>query len=275
MISEGKIASKDGTQLYYRRHTPSGPPKGRLMIVHGYGEHSGRYLELLEALAAAGIDALAPDLRGHGRSDGARAHIMRFGEYLEDCRATYHLLAGGSGEKVIVLGHSMGGLVATCFVLAEPQVCKALILSGPLFKRALKSNPLKIAAGHLFSKVVPKLALPSGITGDMVTHDPKEIEAYNNDPVLISNVRARWFTEMETALAGVPGRIGALNVPLIVFHGELDAIASIEQARLVFDRAGSKDKKFVALPGMRHEPLHEVERARIVKDIVAWTVERA
>jgi alpha-beta hydrolase superfamily lysophospholipase len=276
MPIEGQLQSRNGTQLFYRRHPAQGDAKGQVLVIHGFGDHSGRYVALLDSLAAAGLDALAFDLRGHGKSQGVRGHLERFSDYLDDCRAGYaELTKDALGERVVVFGHSMGGLIATHFVAREPEVCKALVLSSPMFERALKVNPLKLLAGQLLGRIVPKLALPTGLSGKHVTHDPQEIALYDEDPLMITNARAGWFLEVEAAMKNVAERIAQITVPLYLMHGEADEVTSFSRSKALFAAARSADKRFVPLAGMRHETIHEVERARVITDVTSWIAEHA
>src|SRR5437762_11342535 len=114
------FAAPDGTQLHEKVWAPSGVPSGTVAILHGYGEHIGRYDEVAGVLVAAGWSVRGLDLRGHGRSSGRRGHITHFGQYLDDAGALVGRARAGSDGPVYLLGHSLGGLIATSFVLGAP-----------------------------------------------------------------------------------------------------------------------------------------------------------
>ncbi len=271
-MKDGYIQGTSG-RLYFRRNELTVPKKGQVLVIHGYGEHCARYDALLESFAAAGLDALAFDHVGHGKSDGLRGMINRFDDYLDDALIAHRALGGG--QKTIIFGHSMGGLIALRLVLRNPEIASALMLSAPYLKRALKASAIKIGAGHLLGKLVPKLALASGLKGEHVTHDPKEAALYDNDPLLISKVRAGWFVAVEAAMAEVPNLVSSLNLPIYWTHGEMDPVASFDQSRAVFDKITTKNKTFVPLAGMRHEPLHEIDRAKVVRELTTWAAAQA
>jgi alpha-beta hydrolase superfamily lysophospholipase len=272
--TEGFITSSDGTRLFYRRHAAAAP-KARILVIHGFAEHGGRYLELLDALADAGFDALAFDLRGHGRSDGLRADLRRFEDYLDDTRAALEALTAGTKDGALVFGHSMGGLIATHFAASEPQRCQALALSGPMFARMMKVNPVKLLAAHVLGRLLPRFAMPSGITGAHLTSDPAEIAIHDADPLILHQARAGWFLALEAAMAATPACLPRLTMPLYLMHGEADPLTSFEASRALFPQAASTDKTFVALPGMRHETLHEIGREKVRADLVAWLAAQA
>lgn len=271
---DGFITSSDGTRLFFRRHVAASP-RARVLVIHGFAEHSGRYLELLDALADAGFDALAFDLRGHGRSDGLRADLRRFEDYIDDTLAAYAALTADSDEPVLLFGHSMGGLIATHFAASQPQRCTAFALSSPMFARALKVNPIKLLAAHALGRLLPAFSMPSGITGAHLTSDPVEIALHDADPLILKNARAGWFLALEAAMAAAPACLERITMPLYLMHGESDPLTSFEASRALFPRAASADKTFVALPGMRHETLHEVGREKVRSDLVAWLAAHA
>lgn len=272
--TEGFITRSDGTRLFFRRHAAA-TPKARILIIHGFAEHSGRYLELLDALADAGFDALAFDLRGHGRSDGLRADLRRFEDYLEDTRAAFETLTQGTEGSALVFGHSMGGLIATHFAASQPQRCQALALSGPMFARRMKVNPVKLLAAHVLGGLLPRFAMPSGITGAHLTSDPDEIARHDADPLILHQARAGWFVALEGAMAAAPAAVARLTMPLYLMHGEADPLTAFDASRALFPSAPSTDKTFVPLPGLRHETLHEIGRDKVRADLVTWLVAHA
>lgn len=272
--TDGFLTSRDGTRLFFRRHVAAAP-RARILVIHGFAEHSGRYLELLDALADAGFDALAFDLRGHGRSEGRRAHLRRFEDYLDDSRAAFAALTAGSDGTALVFGHSMGGLIATHFAASEPKRCRALALSGPMFARALAVNPLKLLAAHVLGRLLPIFSMPSGITGAHLTSDPTEIALHDADPLVLHQARAGWFIALEAAMAAAPAAVARLTMPLYLMHGEADPLTAFDASRALFPSAPSIDKTFVPLPGMRHETLHELGRGTVRANLVAWLAAHA
>src|SRR6184192_3328433 len=157
------FASRDGTTLH-ELHWPASSPVGGVALIHGYGEHIARYDQVGKALAARGLTVRGIDFRGHGQSAGARGHIRRFDEYLDDLAALIARCAPElSGRPLFLVAHSMGGLVAAEYLLKHgSEPFSAVVLSSPYFALKLKVSPIKIAAGRFFSSLIPKLALPTG-----------------------------------------------------------------------------------------------------------------
>lgn len=263
--------SSDGTQLHERTWPAAGTAHASVVIVHGYGEHIGRYDETARALSAAGFSVRGYDQRGHGQSGGVRGHCMRFGEFIDDL----HLVVERTrAEKlpVFLLGHSFGGLVAPHFALRHPTAISGLVLTSPYWKLAMAVPPVKMFAGKIASRLLPKMQMPSGLKGADVSRDPEIAALYDRDPLNLKNANVRWFTEATAAQEDLVARAPQIVAPLLLIAGEADRIAAAAQAPLVFDRIGSKDKTLRMLAGQYHEVLNEpkADRERTVAEIVEW-----
>jgi acylglycerol lipase len=264
-MQEGFVTSQDGTRLFSRRLGDENAAR-RVLMIHGFGEHSGRYVELMEALNARGIASFAIDLRGHGRSTGVRGMIYRLDEYLDDVSAAKAAL--GHGQNTFLFGHSLGGLIGLHH--AASSAYRAQVIASPYLGRSLKVPKIKLIVGRALGRIAPKLAIAAGITGEMLTHDPREAAAYERDPYLITKVRTGWFRAVEAAMAEAPSKAALVHAPTLWFHGESDPVASFPVSQQVFQSLASKDKTFMPLAGMRHEPLHEIERARVIQLVVEF-----
>lgn len=272
--------------IWKRRGTP-GPalayafrkaktPRGAIAIVPGYADHSLRYAKTMEVWAEHGLTSVAVDLRGHGRAEGARGHTLRFDEYLDDVRELVTMLdAKAPLVPRVLFGHSFGGVVATKAVLAGIGSFRALSLSDPYFGLALDVPGWKVAAGNFASRVLPSLGLPSGLGGAQMTTSAAAAKEYDSDPLIFKNARSRWFTETRSAQDEVLARASEITLPLLVTFGGADPVAKLSTARAFFDKAGSTDKKWETLEGLKHEPLNEPEHgAGIAARIADWLVGR-
>lgn len=268
--------SRDGTQLHEEHWPAEGKATASVVIVHGYGEHIGRYEETGRALAAAGFSVRGLDLRGHGQSGGVRGYCNRFDEYLDDVDAIV-MRARGEALPLFLLGHSFGGLVAPFYVLHHATQVAGMVLTSPYWKLALQQPAAKIWAGKVASFVAPKLALPSGLKGADVCRDPELQAKYDVDPLNNKNATARWFTESTAAQEELVMRAPELSTPTLLLVGEADKIAAAPQARVVFERLGAKDKTLRMLTGQYHEVLNEPKptRTATVREIVEWLRARA
>jgi len=278
-LDEGKLErSGTGPPLYFASAMPSAPspPKAVLAMVPGYADHGARYAHVMGALAEHGIGSVVIDLRGHGRAGGTRGYLDRFGDVLDDVdelRKLAERKAGGA--PLFLFGHSFGGLVATTSVLERGGPWKGLVMSGPFFGFALAVPRAKILAGKIASRLVPKLALPTGLSGQHVTHDPVKAAAYDSDPLVFKNATARWFTETTAAQARALRDAGRLTLPLYVTFGAADPIASFTAGKRFFDAAGSVDKTWDPREGLFHEVLNEPSWKDIVEPIARWILAKA
>jgi alpha-beta hydrolase superfamily lysophospholipase len=252
--------------ISYSVHRPKGAPTGAVLLTHGYAEHAGRYDEVVDALVARSLIVARYDLRGHGHSEGPRGHVERFTDYIDDATALLGQLGKdemfrGAGSPVI-LGHSLGGLISFHLALSDPGAFRAVVLSSPFFGLALAVPAVKRLAGRVLSRIVPTFGLPSGLRGADLTHDAAKARAYDEDPMLVPKATARWFTEAMKAQADAFERAPSMLLPIAIFAGGEDKVASTPAAEALFARVGAKNKRFEALPGQFHEIFNEVERPR-------------
>lgn len=273
---EGAFAAP-GATLYRRSIGPAGPaPAGaRLAIVHGYGDHAGRYDELMTWLARRGVACHAVDLRGHGRSTGRRAYVARWGDYLDDLRAFLHIpeLRDAPGQPpLFLMGHSHGGLIVAAAGVRKllPAHIAGCVLSAPYFVNRLRVPAVKVAAAHVLNAIVPWLKVASGMRPEMMSGDARLVEASRNDPLLVHGATPRWFVVHRPVQADVRARAVEFTRPLLVLYGDADPIADPRGALEFHARAGSSCKAIIGYPGFRHEPLREAGRERVFADVLAW-----
>jgi alpha-beta hydrolase superfamily lysophospholipase len=268
---EGTLQTSGGLTLFERAWLPDTPPRAAVVIVHGYAEHSGRYDHVGAFLASRGYAAFACDLRGHGRSDGPRALVRSFNEYLDDVDA---LLASARRHApavpLFILGHSMGGAVLALHAIARRPDVAGLLFSGAAL-RGRRSVPAPVAtlfriAGRLF----PSLPLVK-LDATAVSRDPAVVEAYVSDPLV-------YHGRMKAGLMGAgirAGRatrrhLGRITAPLLALHGSEDTLALPEGSRDLVEGAASADKQLRIYDGLYHEILNEPEQGQILDDIAAW-----
>ncbi|MCC6645952.1 MAG: lysophospholipase [Polyangiaceae bacterium] len=258
---------RDGApSLDFEIHSPTGATVGGVVLTHGYAEHRRRYGEVTKALVARGLVVASYDLRGHGRSLGPRGHISAFSEYLDDLFALRSALrkepAFSGVERPVLVGHSLGGLITFHALLRDEAAWRGALLSCPFFGLKLEVPAVKRWAAVAMARIVPTFGLPSGLRGVDVTHDLDKAREYDEDPENLKKATARWFTETMAAQQRALSDAHLVTVPLVVHHGAEDPIAAPDASRRVFERVGSKDKKYELLDGQRHEIWNEIERAR-------------
>lgn len=272
-----ELTAGDGTLLRYRAWEPS-TSRGAVVVVHGLGEHSGRYAELAERLTSQGISVHATDLRGHGGSAGRRGHVAAFDEYLRDLEQTLERARSAAGDRPVVLfGHSMGGLIALRYVETRPGTSLAgLVLSAPQIALADPPPAWLRAAAHLLDAVVPVLPLSNRLEPEDLSHDAREVQAYRDDPLVHDRITPRLFREMERAMQAAARDLSSVTVPrvLVIVPGA-DPVVSAGATRDLASALGAFTRVEVReYPGLYHEPLHETERDRVIADVTSWIAAR-
>ncbi len=256
--------SKDGTDLvgtFYS--TPNA--KANAIIVHGYAEHGARYTEVVGQLNEVGLNAMHFDLRGHGKSAGARGFIGSFDEYLQDLEAALEELTRQGGDlPVLLIGHSNGGLIAL-HLLSDPFRCpksiKAAVISSPFLDFMVKAPAKKLFA-RAASFLVPKLALPNKIGSEVLTHDPEKAAEHDNDPLCHDVVSTRWFTETTAAQGWVEEFANRITVPTLWLVSGMDQLADPKQTKKVHAQLTS-ESSYHEFANMHHEVFNEVDRKNV------------
>lgn len=273
--SSAPLAS-DGTRLAGYHWAPAQPacaagePRGRVLLVHGLGEHLGRYQGLAGALQQGGYEVAGVDLRGFGRSGGRRGHVHRWQDYGLDIDQGVALLTPG---PVMVFAHSMGGLVTLDWLsgrpLAEDRI-RALCLSGPLVGNAARPPAWQHHLAKLLNHLCPILPFPNGIPLPNLSTLEAEVEQFRQDPLRIGTVTPRWYCEMLSALERAWHWIPRCTLPMqlhIAAEERVISLPALEQ--LAKDWGGQVDR--VSWPGNRHELMHDVSQEAFLLRACAFT----
>ncbi|ANY21000.1 Phospholipase YtpA [Tsuneonella dongtanensis] len=266
---EWSVTGHGGLSLHAQGWLPEQSPRDVIVISHGYAEHGGRYGNLVERLVPQGYALYAIDHRGHGRSQGTRALVDRMAWVIEDLhRFVGEVRARHDGQRVKLLGHSMGGNVAFGYALRWPEDLSGLVLSGPLIGGSVPAVQRWVLS--LLSAVAPNtgmIALPP----EAVSRDPAVVRAYIDDPLVTTGkVAARTAHEMFTSVAGYRERAPAMKVPVLVQHGEADALVPLKGVRPVVDTIGAADKTVITYPGLYHEIYNEPEKDAVIAVLSRW-----
>jgi len=259
--------------LYAFTVRPTVPPVARMVIVHGYGDHSGRYREFMEFLSNRGIESAALDLRGHGKSPGPRGFVRRWDDYLDDVNSLLTSLPGDL--PTFLLGHSHGGLVASAGLSRGrfPNVRGVVLVSTYFVNKAVVPfhKRLLAAFGNVF---LPGVRVGTGLGDGMMTHDERMREESKNDPLLNRCATPRWFVSTVAAQKRLFIDAPAFTTPCLTLVGEADVVADPSGASRFHAIVGSSDKTLHVYPGLRHELLREVGRQEIFDRIGTWVSSR-
>ena len=273
--AEGTRITPSGSSIYYQRWWPAGdPPRAALVVVHGFGEHSELYRHLAEFFVERGYEVFALDLRGHGRSAGARGFIRKWEEYREDVNTLMEFARLTlPSAPVFLIGHSMGGLIAIEYALHYPERLAGLVAMGPALGDIGVSR-LLLRLSRLLSRVWPRFGLDTGLDSANMSRDPKVVERLDSDPMAHGRGTARLGTEVVDTIAWVRQRAGDLKVPVLLQHGEDDKVALPDGTRWFFNRVVHPDKELKTYPGGYHNLFVDINWKEVLTDIDAWVKPR-
>jgi alpha-beta hydrolase superfamily lysophospholipase len=266
----GFFAARDGQQLYHEIWPANGEARASVVVVHGYGDHCGRYQNPVEALRPRGFDLCAFDYRGHGQAGGRRGHVDHFAEYLDDVDRALELARARGRRPTFLLGHSLGGLIAARYVIERDHDLAGLVLSSPFFGLKHKLPALKLATGRLAGRWMPRLTLKSNLDADALSRDRAVAEAYERDRFVHHVATLRWYTETAAAQASCREDARAITLPVLIFLGDADAIADPAATRVAFDRMASTDKTLTVYRGGYHELMNDTCKDEVLRALGDW-----
>ena len=246
---------------------PTGSPAARILLVHGIAEYSGRYEAVGELLAAAGFEVHCPDLFGFGESGGRRADISDWADYHDQVQG--HLDSWvDTDTPVVLLGHSMGGLIALGYLLSDRPEPALAVLSAPAIGGGAAWQ--KALAGPL-ARIAPSLAVPNNLDGSQLSRDPEVAELYFADPLMNTSTTTRLGNYMFRAQDAAKASLDKLSVPTLVVQGGADRIVSPAATAVLGELPGVERRLY---PKLRHEIFNEPEGPEVTGDIVEWLKER-
>jgi alpha-beta hydrolase superfamily lysophospholipase len=271
MRSEGAFTGAGGVELYYQCWKPDDRAKAAVGIVHGVREHSGRYAGMADHLTPHGYAVYCFDNRGHGRSPGQRGHINAWQEYRDDTDAFMALVRAEAPDlPLVLLGHSMGALVALDYLLYHPEGLRGAIISGAPLEPIDATKPVQLAIARVLSRIRPTLSMTSKFGGEAVSRDPAVAEAYDTDPLVHNQSSVRWGMEFLATIDRVKSRATEVKLPILMLHGGDDRIVSPNGSRRLFEQIGSTDKELKVYPDRFHEAHNDIGREEVLADIVLW-----
>jgi acylglycerol lipase len=250
----------------YFRDWPAPDPKAAVALIHGLAEHSGRYEHVAARLNDAGYAMVGVDIRGHGRSAGWPGQVGGLDDWIADAKAVLARARAVVGDRpLFLMGHSMGALIAAAYVIrAGGGGLAGLVLSS---LAVLPGQALLGSMGDPEGQGIPSTAL---------SRDVAVQRAYDEDPLVFADRVPPESTAaaLEAAIEANQGA-GRITLPVLMFHGELDAIADFEGARDFFENLGSTDKHIRIYGGLLHETMNEPEHDQVLDDLVAWLDDHA
>lgn len=262
------LTSKDGLQLFSRAWTIENP-KGAIALIHGFGEHSGRYAHVAAFFNQNGYSVFAIDNRGHGHSAGKRGHAPRYESYLEDINLFLEYVKGQVGAiPVFLYGHSMGGNLVLNYVLKYNPPIKGLIASAPWIQLAFAPKPILITLGKAMRSIFPGFTQDSGLVEEHISKDPAVVEAYKKDPLVHGKITASASIGILEAAAFLDTYSGEMPVPTLMVHGNEDLLTSQPVSEAFAARVGGVT--YQKWKGMYHEIHNEPHKQAVFDYTLRW-----
>ena len=268
---EGKFTSVRNTSIYYQAWLPEGKTKAVLLIVHGVGEYSGRYSNMVNHFVPLGYAIYGWDHIGHGKSDGEREVIKGFNDFTDPLTTYCKMIKEWHpGVPVFVFGHSLGALILPFYLLDYQADFKGAVISAPPTKIPANISPMTITLGKILSAIAPRTGI-LGLDTSGLSHDQEVVDAYVNDPLVFhGKITACISAGMLLAMLRVNDEAGKISLPLFIIQGSADRIVDPAGAQLFYDMVGSKDKTLKIYEGLYHEVHNEPERLIMFKDLDTW-----
>jgi len=269
--SEGTFQGFGDLHLFYQHWQPEKKPKVVLAIVHGFGEHSGRYMNVVDHFVPHQYAVYGFDHRGHGHSPGQRGHINSFEEFRGDVDAFVKLVAQQEPKSPIFLwGHSMGGLIGLDYILHHPEGLRGAIISGPLLNPSGATKPYLATISRILSKVLPTFSVDVGLDTSALSREADLDKTYEEDTLVHGKATTRMGTELAAAAEWVKAHAADVKTPLLIIQGEKDRLCSPIETRSFFEQVSFTDKELKVYPGGYHEPHNDIDREQVMADVEGW-----
>lgn len=274
---ESKWDGNDGLTFFMQGWEPDTDPKALIALVHGLGEHSGRYAHVGKAMADAGYAMAGFDLRGHGKSGGARGHFPSLNTVMQDIKEFLGFLAQRYPElPQFLYGHSLGGLLVLSFALKNKAGLQGVIATGSGLRSPIHDQKLKVAMAKLLGSLAPSVQLSSDLEVTALSRDQNVVKAYINDPLVHDRMSLGFGKAGLDATDQVFNQAAEFPVPLLIMHSKIDKITyssgSEDFARLVGE--AGKDVTLKLWEGLYHELHNEPEKAEVFKFMTGWLDEQ-
>lgn len=252
------------------RQWPAKTPQALVGIIHGMGEHSGRYTHVAEKLNDSGFSVFAYDLPGHGHTKGQRGHVQSYERLLDSVQVALDYFQNEQvGMPVALFGHSMGGNILSNFLIRRKPKAFAAVIQAPWLRMPEPPAALEFAIGKIMNGIYPSLPFSSKLDGALISRDPLEVEKYNQDPLGHDKITPAWFFGAYAAQQYAIDNAGSIAIPVLVMHGTGDKLAAHSGSE-AFIKQGGKNFNFRSWPGLYHELHNEPEKHEVLDYWINW-----
>ncbi len=260
----------DGLRLYFQCWQTGVSPKGVICLVHGLGEHSGRYSEWAARLNQVSYSVLTLDLRGHGKSDGQRGHVSSYDEYLQDTDLLLNEARQRfQGTPCFLYGHSLGAMIACNYVLHRKPVLAGVIITALSHKSSLQEQKGKVLLAKVLGTIVPRMSLSTGLVPVTISRDPEVVSRYINDPLVHHLATVGWGKSTLEDISWCEKHASEWTLPVLFMHGELDKLGYAEGSR-EFASKIKGDCTLKIWQGLFHEVHNEPEKDQVFEYMREW-----
>ena len=268
--TEFKFNTFDGLSLFGQSWQPEDRPRAVVCLVHGMGEHSGRYTHVADALTQAGYILFTFDIRGHGKSEGSRGHTPSYEALLQDISSLLEVANKQFPQLPSFLyGYSLGGNLVLNYVLRRQPKLKGVIVTGPWLRLAFEPPRFKIILAQITNYIWPSFSQKSGLDTKAISRDPKVVYAYENDPLGYDHISARMFIGSYQAGQWALEHASEFSLPLLFMQGGDDKIISVEASR-EFAGKITENCTFKIWDNLYHEIHNEPEKEEVFKFLIDW-----
>jgi len=270
---ESNLRASDGTQLFVRDWPVSHPSAGSIVLLHGLGEHCGRYDQIAQFFNALGFYVRTYDQRGHGRSEGSRGCIPDEAALLQDARMVIQDFSQKLNSIPVLFGHSMGGLLAARLGLEDVIPLRCIILSSPALSIPLsgfQSILLKVS-----SSLLPFLGFPNGVKPRFLSHDQLIVNAYREDPLVHDKISPRLLNSLLSSIQFVANHASQLKIPCLLLVAQDDHLVDPEGSRKFSAMASKTFCHTIFYPDFYHEIFNELDSVKVFDDVRCWLEQQA
>jgi len=269
-ISEWTWKSSDGLDMYGRAWAPEAAPKAVILLVHGLGEHVGRYDHVAAALTEKGYAMLGFDLRGHGKSGGPRGHTPSYETLFDDIAAFKQQIDEHyPGSSCYLYGHSLGGNLVLNYVLRRKPDMKGVIATAAWLKMAYEPKAYQLLLARLMIGIFPGFSQPNNLNTDNLSRDPDVVQKYETDPLVHDRISAGLFFGIYKNGLWALEHAAEFPLPLLLMHGGDDKIISAQACQEFAARADGK-VTFKLWDDLYHEIHNEPEQQQVFAYMIDW-----